>query len=203
MKYIKSVLLILKYTVYFPLLIPAILSFCFGICDKKNLKLDLKVNYERHYLKPIKSYLVALYRLMVDKSTFRNIFYYRSKPFSALYKFLCKENPSLYIYVDSLGGGIYIQHGFSTILNARAIGRNFFVNQNVTVGWRNDAGNPVIGDNVRIGTGAVVLGNINIGDNVSIGAGATVIKDVPSGSTVVPPPSIICRINGEKTLITL
>lgn len=203
MKYVKSFLHIFKYIVYFPLLIPSILSYCLGLCDKPNLRLDLKVNYERRYFKPVKSYLVALYKLMVDSSTFRNIFYYRSKPFSSLYKFLCKENPSLFIYVDSLGGGIYIQHGFSTILNARAIGSNFFVNQNVTVGWRNDSGNPIIGDNVRIGTGVVVLGNITIGDNVNIAAGSTVIKDVPSNCTVVPPPSIICRLNGEKTNILL
>lgn len=203
MKYVKAIFNILKYIIYFPLLIPSILSFCFGLCDKTNLIMDLRVNYERRYFKPVKSYLVALYKLMVDNSNFRNIFYYRSKPYCYFFRFLLKPNPTLHLFIDSLGGGIYIQHGTSTIINAKSVGRNFFVNQNVTVGWRTDAGNPVIGDNVRIGTGAVVLGNIIIGDNVNIGAGATVIKDVPSGSTVIPAPSIICRINGEKTNISL
>lgn len=43
----------------------------------------------------------------------------------------------------------------------------------------------MIGDNVIIFTGAVVIGGVKIGDNVRIGAGAVVTKDVPSGATVV------------------
>jgi serine O-acetyltransferase len=72
------------------------------------------------------------------------------------------------------------------------------VNQNVTVGWKG-AGCPTIGNNVRIGTGAVVLGPIMIGDNVNIGANAIVMKDVPSNTTVVSPMAHICRRNGKKT----
>ena len=43
---------------------------------------------------------------------------------------------------------------------------------------------PNIGNNVLIGAGAKVLGNINVGDNVKIGANATVLKDVLNGKTV-------------------
>lgn len=55
------------------------------------------------------------------------------------------------------------------------------------------AGCPTIGDNVRIGTSAVVTGSITIGDNVNIGANATVTKDVPSNTTVITHQAFICK----------
>ena len=44
---------------------------------------------------------------------------------------------------------------------------------------------PTIGNNVLIGAGAKVLGNITVGDNAKIGANAVVTEDVPAGATVV------------------
>ena len=44
---------------------------------------------------------------------------------------------------------------------------------------------PIIGDNVTVYTGAIVVGGITIGDNAVIGAGAVVTKDVPANTTVV------------------
>lgn len=49
------------------------------------------------------------------------------------------------------------------------------------------SGVPVIGDNVAIGTGAIILGGIHVGNNVNIGAGAVVVEDVPDDSTFVGP----------------
>lgn len=100
---------------------------------------------------------------------------------------------SLYIACQNIDSGLFIHHGFSTIIAAKKIGANFWCNQQVTIGYNAD-GNPTIGDNVRIGAGAIVIGNINIGDNVTIGAGATIVKDIPANSLVVgPPPRIICN----------
>jgi serine O-acetyltransferase len=56
----------------------------------------------------------------------------------------------------------------------------------------------IIGNNVRIGTGAIVLGNIYVGDNVNIGAGAVVVKNVPSNCTVIGNPAYIVKENGIK-----
>jgi serine O-acetyltransferase len=92
---------------------------------------------------------------------------------------------NLYLSCSDIGPGLYIEHGFCTVVYARKIGMNFRVNQNVTVGT-NKGGSPVIGDNVSVFAHAVVIGNIAIGDNVRIGAGAVVITDVPSDCTVVP-----------------
>jgi serine O-acetyltransferase len=80
-------------------------------------------------------------------------------------------------------------HGIGVILgNGVKLGKNCIINQNVTIGGKN-GGFPVIGDNVRIYTGACILGNVKVGDNSVIGANALVIKDVESGSVVVGVPA--------------
>lgn len=63
--------------------------------------------------------------------------------------------------------------------------------QHVTIGGRVGPGVPVIGDNVRIGSGAKVLGGIRIGNYAQIGANAVVIKDVPDNATAVGVPAKI------------
>lgn len=103
---------------------------------------------------------------------------------------------------DKIGKGLFVEHGNSTIIHANSIGDNCWVNQNVTIG-DSGKGIPDIGHNVRIGTGAVVLGPIKIGDNVIIGANATVVKDVPANCTVVPSPSYIIKKDGERVIIRL
>lgn len=101
-----------------------------------------------------------------------------------------------------LWGGVFIQHGNSTIIHAQKIGHNFSVYQNVTIG-DNGKGVPVIGNNVTIYTGAVVLGPITIGDNAIIGANATIVKDIPANSVIAPARNRIILINGEKVNIQL
>jgi serine O-acetyltransferase len=44
---------------------------------------------------------------------------------------------------------------------------------------------PTVGNNVMIGTGARILGNVTVGSNVNIAANATILKDVPDGETVI------------------
>ena len=91
---------------------------------------------------------------------------------------------NLFLESPEVGPGLYIEHGFSTIVNARRIGRNFWVNQNVTIG-SGQGGAPAFGDDCAVRTGAVVVGGITIGDRVTIGANAFVDFDVPADSMVV------------------
>lgn len=98
-----------------------------------------------------------------------------------------KRAEALFFMCDDIGGGFFIQHGHSTRLFARRIGKNFHVNQNVTIGAGRTSGRPLIGDNVSIRTGAVVVGPITIGDGAHIGANAVVNFDVPAGAHVVAP----------------
>ena len=95
------------------------------------------------------------------------------------------------------GGGVYVEHGFGTIIRASKFGEWFSVNQNVTIGGTTK-GIPTIGNNVSIYTGAIVIGPIKIEDNIKIGANATIVKDIKSNCTVVPSPSVIVKRNGYK-----
>jgi serine O-acetyltransferase len=84
-------------------------------------------------------------------------------------------------------------NGLGVVLDYRCvIGDNVRIDQQVTIGIRWDEGiAPTIGNNVRIGAGAKVLGSIKIGNNARIGANAVVLVDVPDGATAVGVPAKI------------
>lgn len=105
---------------------------------------------------------------------------------------------NLYISCQDIGSGFYIEHGFSSIIYAKKIGKNFWVNQNVTIGT-GKGGNPSIGDEVRVGANSVIIGNINVSDNVRLGAGAVLNFEVPAGSTVVNQKCRVIPPAEEKT----
>ncbi len=77
------------------------------------------------------------------------------------------------------------------------IGKNCTIYQQVTIAQDGENKSATIGDNVFIGAGAKIIGNVKIGDNVKIGANAVVIKDVPSNSTAVGVPARIIPHNTE------
>jgi serine O-acetyltransferase len=91
---------------------------------------------------------------------------------------------ALEINCAQIGGGMCSYHGFATIIIARSIGEDCLFAQQVTVGYDDRDGSPAIGDRVRIGAGAIVIGPITIGDDAVIGAGAVVVKDVAPGTVV-------------------
>lgn len=123
--------------------------------------------------------------LLVDCKEFRNIFYYRIGWLAKVFSFLCPPLEGLYIKTRKIGPGLYIQHGFSTIITAQSIGNNFWINQQVTIGYTSSGGCPVVGDNVIVNAGAIIVGGVSIGDNSVIGAGAVIVKNVPPNCTVV------------------
>lgn len=96
-----------------------------------------------------------------------------------------------------------ISHGHSVEINASQIGKNFHCFQNVTIGTTDSPIGPTIGDNVFVGAGAVIIGNIKIGNNVKIGANATVFRDIPDNCTVVSKGTCIIKIEGKKVCIEL
>lgn len=72
-----------------------------------------------------------------------------------------------------------------------SIGKNAVIFHQVTIGSNTLNGTkfrgaPIIGDNVYIGAGAKIIGNITIGDNCRIGANAVVYEDMPPHSVAVP-----------------
>jgi serine O-acetyltransferase len=91
---------------------------------------------------------------------------------------------ALEIHCGEIGGGLCSYHGFATILTAERIGEDCLFAQQVTVGYDDRGGSPTIGDRVRIGAGAIVVGPITVGDDAVIGAGAVVVKDVAPATVV-------------------
>ena len=88
-----------------------------------------------------------------------------------------------------IGNNLFIDHGTGIVIGETTIIKdNVTIYHGVTLGGRGlDKGkrHPTIGNNVIIGCGAKILGNINIGDNVKIGANSVVLKDVIDNATIV------------------
>ena len=123
---------------------------------------------------------------------YRSLFYHRLGWIGKILYPLCRPMPTLYIYTKDIGPGLFIQHGFATIISAEKIGQNCWINQQVTIGFLNDTDCPTIGNNVTIYAGAKVIGNVRVGDNSIVGANAVVVKDVPENCTVVGVPAYYC-----------
>src|SRR5574344_1107379 len=94
-----------------------------------------------------------------------------------------------------IGRRFFIDHGEGVVIGETAIvGDDVLIYQQVTLGGTGkELGkrHPTLGNNVIIGAGAKVLGNITVGDYVRVGAGSVVIEDVPEYSTVVGIPGRI------------
>ena len=101
-----------------------------------------------------------------------------------------------------IGQGVFIDHGMGVVIGETAIiGNHSLIYQGVTLGGTGkETGkrHPTLGENVVVGAGAKVLGNIQIGSNVRIGAGSVVLKNVPSDCTVVGIPGRIIYRSGVK-----
>ncbi len=107
-----------------------------------------------------------------------------------------------------IGNRFFIDHGEGVVIGETAIiGDDVLIYQQVTlggIGSEHGKRHPTLGNNVIIGAGAKVLGNITIGDNVRIGAGSVVIEDVPENSTVVGVPGRVVHqkfINQDGVLM--
>jgi len=101
----------------------------------------------------------------------------------------------------TIGRGLFIDHGTGVVVGETSvIGDNVTMYQGVTLGGtgkERGKRHPTIGNNVVIGTGAKVLGNIKVGDNSMIGANAVVLQEVPEHSTVVGVPGKVVRSKDE------
>lgn len=170
--------------------------------EKKTILEDIGA-WNFNYLREGK---LTLTILLIRYPSFRSLFSYRIRKekklplriLISLADFLLKPQSNLYIVTKSIKGGLFLHHAFSTIVSAKSIGRNCWINQQVTIGYTSPDGAPVIKDNVRIYAGAKVLGDITVGNNVIIGANAVVVKDVPDNCTVVGVPAYIIKRDGQK-----
>ena len=91
--------------------------------------------------------------------------------------------------------------GLAVVIHERVrIGKNVMIGPCVTLGGRSGVhGVPVVGDDVHIGTGAKLLGDIRIGNRAVIGANAVVLKSVPDDAVVAGVPARVIRIQPRTT----
>lgn len=113
---------------------------------------------------------------------------------------LCVELP----WKLKLGKNTIIYHGQGLVVNDKVIiGEGCILRHNTTIGVSktdSDFGGdtPVIGNNVDIGAGVIILGGIKIGNNACIAAGSIVISDVPDYAIVAGNPAKLIRITSPQ-----
>eukprot|EP00291_Cryptomonas_curvata_P008824 CAMPEP_0172182138 /NCGR_PEP_ID=MMETSP1050-20130122/18225_1 /TAXON_ID=233186 /ORGANISM="Cryptomonas curvata, Strain CCAP979/52" /LENGTH=197 /DNA_ID=CAMNT_0012855535 /DNA_START=189 /DNA_END=778 /DNA_ORIENTATION=- len=101
-----------------------------------------------------------------------------------------------------VGKGVFIDHGMGVVIGETAvIGDGCLIYQGVTLGGtgkQSGKRHPTLAENVVVGAGAKVLGNITVGGNTRIGAGSVVLRDCPADCTVVGVPGRIVHRSGVK-----
>jgi serine O-acetyltransferase len=108
-----------------------------------------------------------------------------------------------------IGEKFFIDHGMGVVIGETAIiGKNVHLFQGVTLGGtstRRAKRHPTLGDNVVVGAGAKVIGDVTIGENAKIGAGSVVVTNVPPNATVVGVPGHVVAFAdpGNDTVLRL
>lgn len=101
-----------------------------------------------------------------------------------------------------IGRRFFIDHAMGVIIGeTTVVGDDCTLYQGVTLGGTGkETGkrHPTLGNNVLVGVGAAVLGNITVGDNSKVGGGAVVVNDVPPNSTVVGIPGHVVVRDGKR-----
>lgn len=101
-----------------------------------------------------------------------------------------------------IGPGLFIDHGIGVVIGETAeIGENVTLYQGCTLGGtgkEKGKRHPTIGNNVVVAAGAKILGSFKVGDNAKIGAGAVVLREVPPNSTVVGVPGRVVIQDGRR-----
>ena len=132
-----------------------------------------------------------------NNSFFRVVFYHRAGPIFTCFFGWYRPGDKYFVIskTTKIGKGFHCLHSYSTIINAESIGDNFTCHHLVTIGFKNDTTSerPVIGSNVCVGAGAILLGAITVGHHVTIGAGSVVINDVPDCCVVAGNPAKVVK----------
>lgn len=190
----KRLSFILKIKLFFfaPLVLPHLLFYLFS---KKRGVIDEDIQAWRKLRGGSLNNLCFLYQFIILNKSFRTQFCYRmgNKAFSILKLFLRVDIPDFLEFNDNIGGGLVFVHTYGLGISGYArIGKNCTMHQMSTIGF-GKGGVPTIGDDVFIGMGAYILGKVKVGNNVRIGAGAIVVEDVPDNCTVVGPKAKIIQ----------
>ena len=106
-----------------------------------------------------------------------------------------------------IASGVFIDHGSGSVIGETAVvEKGVMLYHGVTLGGTGkDAGkrHPTVRQGALISAHAQLIGPIEIGENARVGAGAVVVADVPSDVTVVGIPARIVRVHGQKDTPTI
>ena len=179
-----------------------------ALCSKQRKLIEMDVARWNNIDGLSYGFFKSLNWYMTYKKEFRNLIQHRFKhPSDSLMskiqfviaRIFWKPMDTLYIYTKDIGGGLYIQHGFATIISAKKIGENCRIYQQVTIGYKGEY-NPVLEDNVSVTCGAKVLGDVTMHANSLAAAGAVVVKDVPANAIVGGVPAKVIGYKDENHL---
>lgn len=102
-----------------------------------------------------------------------------------------------------IGEGFFIDHGMGVVIGETSvIGDNVTIYQGVTLGGTSHQRvkrHPTLGNNVVVGVGAQLIGDITIGDNTKVGAGSVVVTSVPANATVVGVPGRVVALRNPDS----
>jgi serine O-acetyltransferase len=103
----------------------------------------------------------------------------------------------------TIGEGFFIDHGMGVVIGETSvIGDNVTLYQGVTLGGTSHLRakrHPTLGDNVVVGVGAQLIGDITIGENSKVGAGSVVVSSVPANATVVGVPGRVVAVRNPDS----
>jgi len=105
-----------------------------------------------------------------------------------------------------IGRRLFIDHGMAVVIGETTIvGDDVTLYQGATLGGtgkQKGKRHPTLGNNVAVGAGAKILGNVVVGENSRVGAGSVVLRDVPDNSTIVGVPGHVIFRDGQRVVIT-
>jgi putative colanic acid biosynthesis acetyltransferase WcaB len=127
-----------------------------------------------------------------------------ARPLNMAHKLFTSGVLSVEIPIETqIGAGCRIFHPFAIVINSQAqIGERCILRNSVTVGnvVRNGeaTASPIIGNDVELGAGCLVLGPIHVGNGAVVGAGAVVVHDVPPDAVVIGQAAQVLRIKSSE-----
>jgi len=142
---------------------------------------------------------LALFRLAQWVRALPAPWWWLGAPLIALYVLVVEWGLGIELnHKSKIGPGLRLYHGTGLVIHEGAvIGSNCLLRHATTIGGKGDPPEcPVIGDDVEIGSNAVILGGVRIGRGAIVGAGSVVLRDVEPGTTVAGNPARVIGASG-------
>ena len=148
--------------------------------------------------KNFKARIIVVSFRLAQLATYNKIFSILLIPYIIFYRIVIELILGTEIpYRTKIGKNLRVYHGYSLVINPDTIiGENCALRHCTTIGNKQlkdgtFSKSPIIGNNADIGSNVCIIGPITIGNNVKIGSGSVVVKDVPSDCVVVGNPARI------------